>query len=395
MKNKNLVKAVLAAASAYLYINIAVFMVAFQGIVKAYSDHNPVIVNMVYLIPNLVTIPFILISGKLCTWFSKKSLLITGLIIFALAGTGAMLYENIIYVMIMRALLGVGMGILYPLARALAVQYFEGKERTSVLGLMQATTCGFGIVLAPISGQIAMINYRYTMLIYLIALLIAIFAAVVLPKDTPERLIYQETEGKQILPGYGTSYFIFLAGVFVVSIFLVVNQLKLSIFVTSQNLGTSADVGLINSIIFIAGFFAGLLFSKFYSLTKRYSVVIACLIDGIGLLIVYKAYSLIAVYIGNVLIGAFIGVMQPYFTTRVSALVPKARATMAITYLGVVYSFSYFSASYIVPVLESIFKASDVRASYLLFGVFSIVCAVVSCLWILFTKSNKEAKESC
>lgn len=384
--NKKLIKAVLSLSSSYLYINIGIFVVVFGSILKTFSEHDSSIVNMIYLIPNLITIPFIFIGGKLCTWFSKKMLLITGFLVFSLAGAATLMAENIYYVLVMRSLVGVGMGMLYPLARALAVQYFDGTERASSLGLMQAVSCILGVLTALLAGKIATVDYHYSMFLYLSGILIAGFAMFALPKDQPEKEIYQRPSGNQRLPGFGSAYYVFLASVFVMSVLLVINQLKLAHFITSEKIGSPIHVGITNSLVFLSGFFGGLMYGKIYSLINRFSAVVVCSFFCIGFLMMYSAHSLASVYIANILMGIGVGVVQPYFVARISDIVPKERATMAIAYLGVVYSTAYFLASYMVPFLEGITGSTTIRTAYLLWGIAWGICCLIALLTALFAK---------
>lgn len=394
MENKKLVKASLALSSTYLYINIGIFVSIFGNIVKTYSSNGAVMTNLIYLIPNLTVIPFIFIGGKLCSWFSKKTLLVIGLSIFSLAGAGTLLFENIYYVLAMRALLGVGMGILYPLARALAVQYFDGEERASMLGIMQATACGIGVLLALASGRIAVVDYHYALFLYLIALPIALLAFLALPKDEPEKKLYQHAAKEEKMQKFSSSYYYFLAAVFFLSVILVINQLKMGVFVTTEQLGTPMQIGIGSATVFVAGFLSGMLFGKIYTKIERYTIALGCCLLGTGYVIYYFTYSITGVYLACATAGAAVGLIQPYFTARVAVLVPKERATMAITYLGVVYSLAYFLASYIIPMIESLFNVTTARGSYLLFGVIALIGFVVSIVCTLLSQSSQKKADN-
>ena len=294
--------------------------------------------------------------------------------------------ENIYFVLLMRSLVGIGMGMLYPLARALAVQYFDGTERAKSLGLMQAVACILGVLTALLAGKIATVDYHYSMFLYLSGLLSAGFALFALPKDQPEKELYQQSADTQKLRGFGSAYYIFLGSVFVISILLVINQLKLAQFITSENIGSPAHVGITNSLVFLSGFFGGLIYGKIYSLIDRFSAVVVCAFFGIGFFIMYNAHTLASVYIANIFMGIAVGVVQPYFVARISEIVPKERATMAIAYLGVVYSTAYFLAAYIIPLVEGMTGSTTVRTAYLLWGIAWGLSGLVALLFAVFVK---------
>lgn len=101
---------------------------------------------------------FIPIVGYLSDRFSRKIVIIPSLILFGLggllAGFGAASLSNAyVWVLIGRAIQGIGAAGTAPIAMALAGDLFKGGEQSRVLGIVEASN-GLGKVLSPILGSI-------------------------------------------------------------------------------------------------------------------------------------------------------------------------------------------------------------------------------------------------
>lgn len=75
-------------------------------------------IQLLTVLPNLVTIPFILGSGKICTPKNQIFILGLGLAIYAVTGVLYFFATSMVQLIILSCLLGVGCGLVIPLPRA-------------------------------------------------------------------------------------------------------------------------------------------------------------------------------------------------------------------------------------------------------------------------------------
>ena len=109
---------------------ISPIMGKLQSIFPSASEFE---IQLLTVLPNLVIIPFMLITGRLSVT-CKQSLLVTiGLAIYLLAGILYLISDSMIQLIVISALLGVGCGIVVPLAGGLIGQYFSGPARVKYL----------------------------------------------------------------------------------------------------------------------------------------------------------------------------------------------------------------------------------------------------------------------
>ncbi|WP_110943608.1 MFS transporter [Virgibacillus senegalensis] len=109
----------------------------------------------IFSIAAAVSIP---ILGYLSDRFNRKSIILPALTLYGLggllAGMASAWFDNAyMWVLIGRALQGIGAAGTAPIAMALTGDLFKGGEQSKVLGLVEASN-GFGKVLSPIVGSL-------------------------------------------------------------------------------------------------------------------------------------------------------------------------------------------------------------------------------------------------
>ena len=112
MQTKKLpIKIALIVSSITTVCLTAVITPILANVQMSFPDVSPSVVNLTSTVPALLIIPAMLLAGKLGAVFSKKTVLIIGMIFFTAGGVCSGLVENIYFVIIMRAVTGVGAGL--------------------------------------------------------------------------------------------------------------------------------------------------------------------------------------------------------------------------------------------------------------------------------------------
>ncbi|MDE6335087.1 MAG: MFS transporter [Muribaculaceae bacterium] len=125
-------------------------------------------IQLLTVLPNLVIIPFMLISGKLSVGHSQSLLVTIGLVIYLFAGILYFFADSMVELILISALLGVGCGIVVPLAGGLIGQYFFGAARVKYLG-MKSGVSNFTIILGTLFvGLVANKNWHLPFVVYMI-----------------------------------------------------------------------------------------------------------------------------------------------------------------------------------------------------------------------------------
>ncbi|WP_051530030.1 MFS transporter [Anoxybacillus tepidamans] len=125
---------------------------------KSEFDISQFQVSLTITVFSVTAAIFIPILGYLSDRFSRKAIIIPALFLYGigglLAGFASSAFSNAyIWVLIGRALQGIGAAGTAPIAMALTGDLFKGSEESKVLGLVEASN-GFGKVLSPILGSL-------------------------------------------------------------------------------------------------------------------------------------------------------------------------------------------------------------------------------------------------
>lgn len=156
-------------------------------IIKAYPEYNPTIVMMVATFPGLVQIVPALFYGKLSKKFNKRTLLFTGLTLFIVGGTLPTFIDSLPLIILMRGILGLGVGITMPLSIDIITDFFEGRERDFLIGFGTSTIACIGAIFFQLGGGMLADAYgwHYGFLTYLFPLWILAVTFLYLPE--PEK----------------------------------------------------------------------------------------------------------------------------------------------------------------------------------------------------------------
>ena len=82
------------------------------GVIQAhFSSSNQLFIQMIISVPALFIVITNFIFPRLCRVFGAKTLVMIGLLLYTVGGCAAGLFDNIFVVLIMRAFVGIGVGI--------------------------------------------------------------------------------------------------------------------------------------------------------------------------------------------------------------------------------------------------------------------------------------------
>lgn len=136
---------------------------ALASIGKAFPQVNFSIIVLIATLPALFVVPFSVIGGRLVgNVVTYRSLIIIGIVIFLIGGTAPYFMDSFTGILVMRALLGAGLGLISPIPVALIMNFFEGKELENLMGYNSVIQNIGGIVFSLLGGVLCTINWRDT-----------------------------------------------------------------------------------------------------------------------------------------------------------------------------------------------------------------------------------------
>ena len=155
------------------------------GLIQAYfADTDRSLVQMIVSMPALFIAGTNLFLFKpLCKRFRARTLLIFGLLLYTVFGCLAGLFSNILMILVCRALVGIGVGIIMPLSTGLLSFYFTRDKQGPLMGYSSALNMLGGVVATLIAGGLAMISWRLSFMVYLMGLISIVLCIIWMPND--------------------------------------------------------------------------------------------------------------------------------------------------------------------------------------------------------------------
>ena len=325
----------------------------------AFPESSDLAIQMILTLPPLLVIPVSLFSGRLAMVFRKRQLLFVGLVIYILGGLGGGFVNSMPMLLVTRALLGIGNGVIAPLSLSLIADFFKGDERANTMGLSSSMATLSGIIMPLISGWLAVYNWRYAFACYLVSL----FACILIWKFLPEPQKSERVIGeKSRLPGR-----VWVLGFFTFLLMVVFYLLptRAALFLQETGIGNAGQSGLVIAALNVSAFLVGLQFGKIRARLKNFTHTLGLLALGSGLAIEYFADSLGIVMLGMFIAGLGIGTLMPTIFTETANRVPDRLNAPALSVINSSLYLGQFATPLVFAGIAAIFQIEDVRFKFL------------------------------
>ena len=142
------------------------------GIIKAHFSSAPaMLVQFIVSMPALLIIVTNLFFLPLSRILRTRAIATTGLLLYIVAGAGCFFVDDIYVLLLLRAILGISVGLIMPLSTGLLAFYFPPEEQARLMGLSAAMNQMGGVVATLLAGLLATIEWNYAFLVYLLGLI--------------------------------------------------------------------------------------------------------------------------------------------------------------------------------------------------------------------------------
>lgn len=313
---------------------------ALGNIINAFPDASTNIIRMILTIPALFIIIFSLLSGKLTSLLSKKQILIIGILIYIIGGIGPIFVNSLTLVIVFRAILGIGCGLIMPISQSLIADYFIGDERTKITGYSSAASNLMGIISSIVVGTLSSINWKYGFYIYLIALIVLILNIIALPKKQGER--------KDKTKGHLNKKVYFLAvNMCLITIAFYSVPTNIALYMRTEHIGNSSSAGLAIAVFTFGGFIAGIILSCVAKKLKEFTVSMGIGIMFMGYVVLLYSHSIFTVLVSVMLVGFSFSTIYPLIFLKTSSISDEKSSSVAIS----IVSSSMFLGQFLSPIV--------------------------------------------
>lgn len=347
-----------------------------HSIFHGFSDFK---VQLLTVLPNLVIIPFVLLSGRLSMTSHKIPVIATGIVIYVLSGILYLFSKSLDSLIWISCLLGAGCGLMLPFSTGLIADVFTGKYKLRQMGIVSAIG-NIALVLATfVVGFLANVNWHLPFLVYILPV-ISLFLLpwfnkipkndmdldedgnpisldeeeekdpkhqpLVVPKDDDADF---PTAGQKVVGGFylGRTIWTLLA------YFFFVFATTVPAYYLPNIHGIDAEkASIITSCIYFAMFVIGISLNSVLRIFKSVSFIVSGGLLLGGFILFAFVNTELSFIIAASLVGFGQGIAQPLFFDKATEIcVNNSHATLSMAYLQV----ANYVAIAIVPVIINFF----------------------------------------
>ena len=273
-----------------------------------------------------------------------RTIALCGLLLYVVAGSGAFFADNIVVLLVLRALLGVSVGMIMPLSTGLLAYYFPPEEQARLMGLAAAMNQMGGVVATFLAGMLAAVSWNYAFLVYLLGLIAVVLVMLFLPN---ERLSNKGGISLSLLKKFHPS----VVGMFLVMILFFIYPTNFAL--TASGMLSVTGITLVMMGLDVVAFLVGLVFGammKRFAAQMKYAAPIGFMA---GYLCLAGGTSLSLLLLGSALIGIANGIGVPYLNTIGSVISVKEAATTVMPLLSTALYLGQFLSPLIVSPVAS------------------------------------------
>jgi MFS family permease len=381
--NKWKLKLTLLLISSLTIMSVITISPALPQMAKVFANvkNAEFLVKLVLTIPALMIALFAPITGRLIDRYGRLKILRLSLLLYALSGSSGFFLNDLYYILVSRALLGISVGMSMPIVITLIADYFEGIERQKFVGLQIAFMSLGGIVFIGLGGILADFSWRYPFLIYLTSLLV--FPLSILFLREP-KIVQQKLQVKAVIKAPPVIWMLFFNTMFMwIIFFLIPVQIPFHL----KAIGVEKNA-LIGAAIAMSTAFSAVSSFSYSKIKGRFSFLsvffIGYFLMAAGFVFISISTTYLLVIIAMMLSGLGMGMMIPNTNMWVMKIVPPEIRGKEI---GKLTTF-WFLGQFLSPIL--IFPLLKMLTLSETFMLASAILFLLAICFVIFHYRNQE-----
>lgn len=367
-------KATLILCGLAMVIGSTLLAPAMQKIALEYPNASPTVLPLMITLPALTLLVGLIVSSALTSKFPIKTLILSGIILILIGGVLPYFIHSLTVIIILRGVLGIGLGMIMPLQTALFAEY-EEAQRSVLIGANVTANCVLGVIFFALAGKLAEINWRLIFLLYGCFVLIFILAIIYIPKRPPVAATASSAAAAASRRRLPASVFVYCFIIALVTLTTYVMTTIIANYLAYYNLGSASTVGLLSAMSTAIGAIGGMLVPLITKYLRNYASSILVLMCAIGFFCYTLTSSLGFIAVGMALTGFAQSVLNCILTFKLTQAVPLEQVSKVSSfYLATLFIGQFLSPYWLMLHKSVLHLPSDAAA----FGVYAIVIAVLA-----------------
>jgi MFS family permease len=299
------------------------------AIQAAFPNVAPSIIQLLSTIPSLCCVVFSPVYGKLTGFVARRKIYSAAIILLLVGGILPAFGSSFALFLMLRFVMGAGVGLLIPAATDLIVNFFDGSTRRTMIGWNQAAASIGGVLFQLIGGYLAGINWRYACLATAVCAIFFLIAFIIIPEpELKVKASEADQENKFRMSGRMCAFSVWYLFYAMFTFAFVTTTAMMSV---REKIATSADLGFTMSLLTISISVVAVFFGMLAKIFKKYIIAAGIFINAIAAWLAFTGHSLFLIDLAMVLCGVGLALSIPGVLTRVSSMAAPAAVTMTMS----------------------------------------------------------------
>ena len=332
------------------------------GVISEYfSDEKTLFVQMIISMPAVFIFLTSFVFPKLAAKFRARTLLMIGLAFYTIGGCVAGVFNSIWIVLLMRALVGVGVGIIMPLSTGLLAFYFSPQEQEGLMGWSSAMNNMGGVIATLISGALATVSWRISFLVYLMGLISIVLCGAFMPNDKIQSDEADERRGsaepERVIPSTGQvfrSNYVYIIAMFLEMSTFFIYPANFAMVTVRAGVIPENLTAIIMAIMDLVAFFGGMLFVKVKAAAGGSTKFVAPILFVEGYVLLGVVGGWLGVLAGSVCVGFANGEGIPLIISEASKKMGRLAATTVMPLISAALYIAQFASPFIMSGVAAI-----------------------------------------
>lgn len=332
------------------------------GVISEYfSDEKTLFVQMIISMPAVFIFLTSFVFPKLAAKFRARTLLMIGLAFYTIGGCVAGVFNSIWIVLLMRALVGVGVGIIMPLSTGLLAFYFSPQEQEGLMGWSSAMNNMGGVIATLISGALATVSWRISFLVYLMGLISIVLCAAFMPNDKIQSDEADERRGsaepERVIPSTGQvfrSNYVYIIAMFLEMSTFFIYPANFAMVTVRAGVIPENLTAIIMAIMDLVAFFGGMLFVKVKAAAGGSTKFVAPILFVVGYVLLGVVGGWFGVLAGSVCVGFANSEGIPLIISEASKKMGRLAATTVMPLISAALYIAQFASPFIMSGVTAI-----------------------------------------
>ncbi len=351
-------------------------------IADLFSNYSTTTIQFLATFPCLIIIAVSLITGKAVEYIPKKVLVIISSILYLVTALGGFLFhDSLIILYVWETLLGIAIGIFIPIGSTLIADYFQGDERSSMMGIQSSVIGLGGVLLSLFGGMLAAIDWYYNFLAFLLIIPGLLFVIFGLPMDKPAHEMDRNRKKVKITPKV---VFFYTVVCFLFMLFYNVMPTNIAMYLKENKIQGSVNAGIGSAVLSFSVALAGLLYHKISKVIGEKTIALGFFNLALGGFITGISSSYTMILVGVFIAGMSLSIIMAQSMVSVANKEKPEAVTMSMAIVLAINNFGSFLSPYFTDLSKLVMRNDLVASRYILMSILAFLTAVV--LFIILRK---------